>query len=99
MNKHQGNPHSNVENSNQRIRLSLKLPTQQIHILMTRSPNKARMEENPVNLQDHVTAEETTGSANALTRRKGRVSPKRNRKSPPRNFQLLLLQAFNMQTT
>ena len=70
---------------------------QQICILMTRSPNKARMEENPVNLQNHVTAEEITGSANALTWRKRRVTPKRNRKSPPRNFQLLLLQAFNMQ--
>ena len=67
---------------------------QQICILMTRSPNKARMEENPVNLQDHVTAEEITGSVNALTRRKGRVTPKRNRKSPSRNSWLLLLQAF-----
>ena len=64
---------------------------------MTRSPNKEQMEENSMNLQDHVTVEEITGSANAMTRRKGRVTPKRNRKSPPRNFQLLLLQAFNMQ--
>ena len=97
MNKHQGNPCSNIENSNWRIRPSLKLPTQQICVLMTRSPNKARMEENPVNLQDHVTVGEITGSVNALTRRKGRVTPKRNRKSPSRNFQLLLLQAFNTQ--
>ena len=97
MNKHQSNPHSNIESSNWGIRLSLKLPTQQICVLMTRSLNKARMEENSVNLQNHVTVDEITGSANALTRRKERVTPKRNRKSPPRNFQLLLLWAFNVQ--